>query len=312
MSDVTVASGTRKLLGFDVGGTKCAVCLGTETGEILVRREWPSHAERGPEPMIAELVAAAKELVADQPAVAAGVSIGGPVDADQGVVHEPPNLPGWKGVPLKQRLEEAFAIPVNVEHDAAACALAEYVWGLDRGPRRLIYLTCATGFGAGMVFDGLPYYGVNGRSPEVGHMRMAEDGPTAYGVTGSAEAFCSARSLGRMATWRFPARWPTEPAPREVEDLWRAGDADATFVIEYSATMVGRCCAFLGDLLHPDHITLGSLARYLGEPWLELVQKEFAGAVLPSVAEDCRIEGSRLGTRLQDLSALAAILPLQP
>jgi glucokinase len=137
-------------------------------------------------------------------------------------------------------------------------------------------------------------------------MRLAEDGPVGFGVAGSAEAFCSARSLGRIAVWRFPGRWSAEPTPKEVEDLWRAGDEEARQVVECNAAMVGRCCAFLGDLLHPDHITLGSLARYLGAPWLEMVRAEFVRGVLPDVAADCRIEGSRLGTRLQDLSALAA------
>ncbi|MDX9979597.1 MAG: ROK family protein [Lentisphaeria bacterium] len=302
----SLSGGEPARLGFDVGGSKCAVCLGTAGGEILARREWPSRAERGPEPMIRELVEAARGLLAGGGVAGAGVSIGGPVDADRGVVYEPPNLPGWRAIPLRERLEAEFGVPVNVEHDAAACALAEYLWGVERGPRRLVYLTCATGFGAGMVFDGKPYYGANGRSPEIGHMRLAEDGPSAFGVAGSAEAFCSARSLGRIAAWRFPARWPAEPTPKEIEDLWRAGDAEAKEVIECNAKMVGRCCAFLGDLLHPDHITLGSLARYLGEPWLELVRAEFAGGVLPDVAADCRIEGTRLGTRLQDLSALAA------
>lgn len=306
MSSESWSSDTNARLGFDVGGSKCAVCVGTAAGEILARLEWLSHAERGPDPMIRELIQAARELLAGRNVTAAGVSIGGPVDADQGIVHEPPNLPGWRGTPLRAILEAEFDVPVNVEHDAAACALAEYLWGLGHAPRRLVYLTCATGFGAGMVFDGRPYYGVNGCSPEIGHMRLAEEGPTAFGVTGSAEAFCSARSLGRIASWRFPARWPSEPKPKEVEDLWREGDPDATAVIECNATMVGRCCAFLGDLLHPDHITLGSLARYLGEPWLALVRAEFERGVLPAVAADCRIEGSRLGTRLQDLSALAA------
>jgi len=293
-------------LGIDVGGSKCAVCLGTVEGEILARREWPSRAERGPEPMIRDLIEAARDLLAGESVAGVGVSIGGPLDADQGVIHEPPNLPGWRGIPLRARFEAEFGVPVKVEHDAAACALAEYLWGLGRAPRRLVYLTCATGFGAGMVFDGKPYYGAGGRSPEIGHMRLAQDGPAAFGVTGSAEAFCSARSLARIAAWRFPERWPAEPTPKEVEELWRAGDGDARAVVECNAAMVGRCCAFLGDLLHPDHIALGSLARYLGEPWLELVRAEFVRDVLPDVAADCRIEGSRLGSRLQDLSALAA------
>jgi glucokinase len=306
MSQTSDRNDTSVLLGLDVGGTKCAVCLGTASGRILARHEWASNAERGPEPMIAELVQAARELIAKQPVTAAGVSIGGPVDANLGIVHEPPNLPGWREIPLRERLERELGVPVNLEHDAAACALAEYEWGLDRRPQRLIYLTCATGFGAGMVFDGKPYYGVNGRSPEIGHIRIGTIGPVAYGVAASAEAYCSARSLGRLATWRHPLRWPTEPSPKEIEDLWRAGDEDATGIVEVNAFMVGRCCGILGDLLHPDHITLGSLARYLGEPWLELVRAEFRKTGLPSVIADCQIEGSRLGATLQDLSALAA------
>ena len=308
MSDANNTNGAPLLLGFDIGGTKCAVCLGTAGGEILERKEWPSVAERGPEPMIAELVQAARDLAAGRAVAAIGVSIGGPLDADRGIVREPPNLPGWRDIPIRDRLAQDFGVPVKVEHDAAACALAEYEWGLARQPRRLIYLTCATGFGAGMVFDGKPYYGANGCSPEIGHIRIGFGGPVAYGVAGSAEAYCSARALGRLATFRWPSRWPQEPSPKEIEDLWRAGDAAATEIVECNADMVGRCCAFLGDLLHPDHITLGSLARYLGEPWLARVRAGFEQAVLPAVAADCRIEGSRLGTRLQDLSALAAAL----
>lgn len=296
-------------LGFDIGGTKSAIIAGTANGVIQERSEWPSQAERGPEFMLDELCRNAEQIRSTLPSVRGiGVSIGGPVDAEKGVVYEPPNLPGWKDVPLRRILEERFALPVNVEHDAAACAYAEYLWGLECVPRRLIYLTCATGFGAGMIFDGVPYYGVYGRSPEVGHVLFDPAGPEAFGQAGCAEAFCSARSLGRLAQWRFPHRWPVPPEPLTVEELWRQGDADAEWVIQTNASMTGRTCALLGDLLHPDHIALGSLARYLGDPWINTVRESFAQLALPDVVAHCRIEAARLGNRLQDLSALAAAI----
>ena len=299
------ASGT--LLGLDIGGTKCCVLAGTADGRVADRVEWPSQAERGPAAMLDEIGAQTARLAAAYPPVLAiGVSIGGPLDADGGVVHSPPNLPGWDGIELKRLLRQRFAVPVAVEHDAAACALAEYEWGRDRRPRRLVYLTCATGFGAGMVFDGKPYYGAFGRSPEIGHVLLDPEGPEAFGMQGCAEAFCSARSLGRIATWRYPGRWPEPPEPRQIQALAAAGDADAIAIIALNARMTGRVCALIADFLHPDLIVLGSLSLYLGAPWVAAVRQECARLALAEAAAHCTIDSPRLGTRLQDLSALAA------
>jgi len=301
------AARSGRLLGLDIGGTKCCVLAGTTDGHILDRREWPSHAERGPGPMLDEVLAQAAQLAADHaPVRAIGVSIGGPLDAAAGVVHSPPNLPGWEGIELKRLLSERFGVPVAVEHDAAACALAEFVWGRAAEPRRLVYLTCATGFGAGMVFDGQPYYGVFGRSPEIGHVLLDPDGPEAFGISGCAEAFCSARSLGRIAAWKYPARWPQPPEPRQIQALASAGDPDAQAIVALNARMTGRVCALIADFLHPDLLVLGSLALYLGEPWVEAVRQECRRLALPEAAAHCRIEPPRLGNQLQDLSALAA------
>lgn len=92
-------------LGFDVGGTKCAAILGTADGQVLDRQQWPTRAERGPEAMIADLLAYARSA---PEVAAAGVSIGGPVDVLNGVVLSPPHLPGWDCVPLKAKLEQAL------------------------------------------------------------------------------------------------------------------------------------------------------------------------------------------------------------
>jgi glucokinase len=301
----TARNGT--LLGLDIGGTKCCVLAGTADGGVTERVEWPSQAERGPGPMLAEIEAETARLAAARPPVVAiGVSIGGPLDAENGVVHSPPNLPGWEGIELRRLLQERFAVPVAVEHDAAACALAEFEWGRLRQPHRLVYLTCATGFGAGMVFDGRPYYGAFGRSPEIGHVLLDPDGPAAFGIQGCAEAFCSARSLGRIAAWRYPARWPEPPEPRQIQELAAEGDADAVAIIALNARMTGRVCALIADFLHPDLIVLGSLSLYLGTPWVEAVRQECRRLALAEAAAHCTIDSPRLGTRLQDLSALAA------
>ncbi len=154
-----------------------------------------------------------------------------------------------------------------------------------------------------MVFDGKIYRGANGKSVEIGHARFREEGPEAFGKRGSVESFCAGASLGKIAAWRFPQRWPTPPAAEELTKLWQTGDPEATEVITINARATGEVCANLGDLLRPDTILLGSLALHLGQPWVEIVRNRFRAEALPDTTT-CRIEPAGLGTRLQDCAAL--------
>ena len=103
-------------------------------------------------------------------------------------------------------IRDRWHLPARIEHDAAACCLAEYHWGLGIGRSRLVYLTCGTGFGAGIVIDGKPYYGAGGRTVEIGHARFRDDGPEAFGKIGCVEAYRAGASLGKLAAWKFPGR----------------------------------------------------------------------------------------------------------
>lgn len=303
-----------RLLGLDVGGSKCAALVGDDEGLVIERREVPTLVERGPEEILTELVEIARDLLRRRgPVRAAGVSIGGPLDVTRGVVHGPPNLPGWDNLPLKARLEAEFGVPVRVEHDAAAAALAEHRWGAGSGASRLAFLTCGSGFGVGLMLDNAPYHGADGRSIEIGHVRYRDDGPVAFGKRGSFEAFGAGNGLPGLAAWRFPNRFAKSP-PRgeELAALAGVGDAEAREVLALNARAVGDACALLGDLLGLDRIVLGSLARYLGEPWLEQVRRRFEEQALPWIARGCAVVPAGLGARLQDLAALVVALDVSP
>ncbi len=288
-------------LGFDVGGTKCSALVGNRRGECFARKEWPSKVERGPRAMIADFLDYAKEA---PPYAAAGVSIGGPLDALNGVVLGPPNLPGWNDLPLKAHLERELGVPVFVEHDAAACAMAEYTWGGWSGCHCLVYLTCGTGFGAGIIIDGKIYRGAGGHSIEIGHARFADDGPVAFGKAGSNEAYCSGTGLGLLASWKLGR----EMTPREISDAAAAEDSGAKEVLRIHAEATGQVCANLADMLFPDVILLGSLARHLGKPWLDQVAARFNKEVHPHARRLCKLQQAVLGERLQLLSALVVAM----
>ena len=300
------------LLGLDIGGTKCAAIVGNSAGQIQERIEWPSRADRGPAAMLREIASQARKLCRTNPDIGAvGVAIGGPLDAAQGIILAPPNLPGWTGIPLKAKLEQTLGLPVQVEHDAAACALAEYHWGAGRGAEIVAYLTCGTGFGLGLVVRGQVYRGARGRNCEIGHVRYQATGPVAFGKAGSLEAFCSGTGVRHLAAWLFPQRWSNSaPRPSELARLATRGNRAARAVIALNARAVGDACAGLADTLGPDVIVLGSLAQHLGAGWVRQVRAQFGREVLPATRRICRIQPAQLGKRLQDCSALVvAVTP---
>jgi glucokinase len=288
------------IAGVNVGGTTTSVVAGLADGTIARRRAWPTQTRDG-EALYAAIVGALREIASDAEAI--GIAIGGPMDAAHGIVLSPPHLPGMHGFPLRERLRADIGARIEVHHDAAACALAEVLWGRDRGARGLAYLTCGTGFGAGIVIDGRARYGTNGHSPEIGHVRYRDDGPDVFGKPGCFESYGSASilpALARRHDPNFTARSGEEVAVRAAQ-----GDAAAIAAIDENADAVGAACALLADLLVLDVIVLGSLATYLGEPWIERVRATFAREALPENVASCHIRPPSLDG-VQDLSGLAA------
>ena len=295
------------ILGLDIGGTKSTAIIGTTDGDVVARKPFPSDAHRGVDAMIADLLAAADELVSAKPVASVGVSIGGPMNMHEGIILSPPHLPGWDNIPLKKMLEQHFGVPAFVVHDAAACLLAEWKWGAAKGSDYCAYLTMGTGFGAGLMIDGRIVAGPKGQTPEIGHITIADDGPIVYGKAGCAESFCSGTGLAKLAHFMFPQKFPQPVPAKELSQLAKSGDAQAAAVLEKSAKMIGRACATLTDIFAMETIVLGSLARYLGNEWVQIIRDEFYTEALPANSNDTKIVVSALGDKLQDLSAIAAV-----
>ena len=295
------------ILGWDVGGTKSAAIVASRDGEILSRVQWPSLAERGWEAMLSDFTDHARRLLEKFPGIAGmGVSIGGPLNPLTGVILSPPHLPKWDRVPLVEILQRRFALPVVAEHDAAACLLAEWLWGSARGTTHAVYVTCGTGCGAGILVDGRILRGPRGESPEVGHIRLAPDGPMMFGKAGCTESFCSGEGIAKLAAWMFPERFGAPVPTRRLVELSAGGDDDARAVLVASARRTGQLCALLADTFSPQIIALGSLARYFGPWWVEEVVAAFGAEALPANSTHTRIVPAELGQTLQDLSAIAA------
>ena len=267
-------SGQRTILGLDIGGTKTACVEGACDGRIVQRVEMATHAEEPFAATFSEIVRNAKGIM-DEAARegrtigAISVSVGGPLRIEEGLLLDPPHLPGWHNVPLKARLMEAFpGVPVFVEHDGNAGALAEFYFGVGRHRsdlRHLIFLTFGTGVGGGFIINGQIVRGASDTAGEIGHWRLAEDGPLGFGKRGSWESFASGTGMVELAAQMFPARWSSATPIRTLVEAMLADDSDALQVADEAGKWMGRGLALLIDALNPQVIVLGSLGVALGE-----------------------------------------------
>lgn len=305
------------ILGLDVGGTKTAVVEGTRQAVILQRHEIATEAWRPFDevfPRLCELLQQASAIATQQQRhiVALSGSIGGPLRIAEGVLLDPPHLPGWQGVPLKARLATAFPhLPVFIEHDGNAGALAEFHFGVGRGRkdlRHLVFLTFGTGLGAGLILNGAVLHGATDTAGEVGHLRLAWEGPVGFGKTGSWEGFASGAGLVELAQQMFPTRWTNATPIRELVTAMLADDPQALAVAAEAGKWMGRGMALLVDTLNPQMIVLGSLAVVLGERVLGPARRALAEEALPQAAAACEIVPAALGAGIGDVAALMAAL----
>ncbi len=246
-----------------------------------------------------------------QPA-AISVSIGGPLKIKKGYLINPPHLTGWHNLNLKKILRKHFPnLPVFIEHDGNAGALAEFYFGVGKGEKNLqhlIFLTFGTGCGAGLIVNGQIVHGATDTAGEIGHFRLADNGPVGFGKAGSWEGFASGRGLVLLASEMFPNRWNEKTAIRELVTKMLNDDKDALVVAAAAGKWLGRGIALLIDAFNPQIIVLGSLAVVLGDRVLKPAKKIIQKEAIPQAVLACQMLPSVFGERIGDIASLMAAL----
>lgn len=314
------------LLGFDIGGTKCAVTLGKEKDRndlhIIGKELMPTQGT--PEQMIEKMFAAADSLldashVTYKHISGIGISCGGPLSSKTGLILSPPNLPGWNAIPIVALCQKRFGIRGTLQNDANACAVAEWKYGAGKGYDNVIFLTFGTGMGAGLILNGQLYSGTTDLAGEVGHLRLAEMGPVGFGKAGSFEGYCSGGGITQLAQIKvreqlqmgLPVSFckTLDELPgltaKTVADAANNGDELAKEIYRICGFYLGRGLSLLIDILNPQVIVLGSIyARsqsLLYAAMHEVISKE----ALKDSYEDCRIVPAALGESIGDYAALS-------
>ena len=304
------------MIGLDIGGTKCAVSLGEWSGDMLLVRGREVFATADcstPADALARMAALIRKLCPDGAPSAIGINCGGPLDSEVGLILSPPNLPGWHRVPVTAYFQERFGVPAYLQNDANACAMAEWRFGAGRGTRHMVFLTCGTGLGAGLILDGRLFTGASGMAGEAGHMRLEHFGPVGYGKAGSFEGFCSGGGIAQLAEQEVTAAcqrgehialMETARDAKAIFALAREGDHQCLAIVDLVARSLGRGLAALTDILNPEAIVAGGIyarnADLLYPAAWEAVQAE----ALPAAWKACRLLPAALGEAIGDMAAL--------
>lgn len=312
------------VIGIDIGGTKIAYAVSDVTGRLHVETRRPTQATDSVEQDMRRIAEEVRGLIDTArtehglSVAAVGVSVPGPLDAEQGVLLRAVNIPSWVEFPVRDFLRDATGLPVFLANDANAAALAEWKFGAARGTEHAIYLTMSTGIGAGLILNGALYAGVAGNAGELGHTVIDWNGELCgCGRRGCLEAYVSGKSLAR----RLRA---TTPETSRVLQLAGARDAiSAKHLVAaaqeqdaFALAEMDRFNDFLAKGLAnfvfafaPEVIVLGTIATAAGEALcFEPLRKKTRALVWKELADSFRIVPSVLGEHLGPLAGACVAL----
>lgn len=285
------------VLAVDIGGTKIAGGVVTPEGRVSGLQHLPTEAKQGGEAVLDRVITLLRELrqAAGTP-VAVGIGTAGFIQPETGIVAFATSaLPGWQGMPVRQRIEAALGLPTFVDNDVHVMALGEASFGAGRGTRHMLGLTIGTGVGGGVIIDGQIYYGATGVAGAFGHLIIdyQRRRRCPCGKYGCLEAYASGpaiiaefvRSAGKGFIQREMKLEPEQVGVKEIVELARANQPDAWAAIRHGGSFLGIGVASLLNLFNPELVVVGGGVAQAGELYMSEVRSVARECSLPNVAE---------------------------
>ncbi|MDO9066182.1 MAG: ROK family protein, partial [Chloroflexota bacterium] len=296
---------TRCVLAIDIGATRVRVAVIEEDGTILWRESLLTLAKDGPASTLTRIAAVMHHALASthgSQAVAIGIGAPGPLVPWEGVIYDPPNLPGWDALPLKRILQDQFGLPVHLGNDANLAGLGEHHYGAGLGADDMVYLTISTGIGGGIISRGRLLLGTDGLAGEIGHTSVEARGPRCNcGNLGCLEVMASGPAIARRGAGAvrrggapgIAARAGSDPKAVTAEMVVGAalaGDSVARQIVERAGFYIGVGVVNLVHTLNPRLIIIGGgVALGAGDLLLDPVRATVAARAMPPFRRDLRI-----------------------
>jgi glucokinase len=295
----------RHVVAVDLGGTKLLAGVVDREG-VVVRRAVRRTVLSGEDALLAQLEEAVGEMAGSDLA-ALGVGIPSTIDQRMGRAVSSVNIP-LDCVDLRDRLSDRLGVPVMIENDGNAAALAEHRFGAGRGTSHMIMLTLGTGIGGGLILDGRLYRGAIGAAAELGHMTIDADGPPCQGTCpgrGHLEALASGTATDALVE-RIAAEGPdgdlgqAAAGGRKLDarlavELALHGPGDAREALEVVGTHLGVGIASFVNLFNPELVVIGGGFARAGDLLFEPARRVVAERALTPARDIVRIVPAQLG-----------------
>ncbi|WP_241657749.1 ROK family protein [Anaerobacillus alkaliphilus] len=284
----------KQMIGVDLGGTNVRVALVDENGTILQELSRKTEASRGPDFVIGNLIEMINVVQEGTDVASIGIGSPGPLDPYAGVILSPPNLPGWDRVPLVGRLREHFSVPIVLDNDANAAALAEATLGAGQGHKSVYYITWSTGIGGGLVIDGKLFQGAQGYAGEIGNMIIQPGGFQHSNLNaGALEAMASGTAIGREGKVRLGVTGGAEEVFRMAAD----GHDGARKILDEAVDYLAMGIANLVHTVNPEVFVLGGGVMQSQELVFDSLCDRVRSYVYPSLREHILLKPAALGTK---------------
>ena len=314
----------RPVLAIDLGGTQIRTALITPDQGVHARRAEPTRGDEGVDAVLHRIVQLAAATRADAAAAGlpapagVGISSPGPLDPSRGLVLAPPNLEGWRDIPLRDVVAEGLGLPAFLERDTNVAAQAEWHYGAARGSADLVYITVSTGVGAGAIIGGRPLRGPMGTAGEFGHLVVDIDGPPCgCGGVGHVEAIASGTALARRGSelvrrGQAPglaalARGGSPIDASTVASAAEAGDGASRDLLERAWVAIGAMCGSIVNVLNPEVIVIGGGIAEHHPRLFEVARAELRRRALPILVDSVRIVPAALGSDVSLIGALPIV-----
>ena len=305
-------------VGIDVGGTNVKVGIVDDRGRSLAKSSVPTQADQGPETGLANIYQAVDLALERSPitlddVLAIGLATPGTMDIPAGMLLDPPNLPGWVNLPIRQLVGDHFSKPTVLQNDANAAAYGEFWVGAGRDAHSLVMWTLGTGIGCGIIIGEMIITGEHSHGSECGHIIIEMDGGRRCGTGqyGTLEAYAGAKALvrrccealetGRESTLHARVTAGDELTPLVIAQAAEAGDELADELVMETAKYLGVGTTTLMHTIDPDMFVLGgamTFGRYeteLGRRFLQRIKDEVKSRAFPVPCAKTLIDYASLG-----------------
>ena len=315
-------------IGVDLGGTTVKCGIVAESGAVLRQISLDAKADRGPEAVVAQILAAISEIQKHPPAgsACAGIGIGAPgvVSLDADTVSYPPNFAGWGDFRLASAVARAYPLTVRVENDANAAALAEARYGAGRKHKDFLFVIWGTGVGGGIIIDRKVFHGSRGGAGEIGHVSIDHAGPPCKcGNRGCVESYVGGRQISErtrdlLAALPKGARTPLilelaggDPAriePALVAKAALEGDELARRILSEAGTLLGVALASALNILDLDVAVIGGGISGSPQFVFDAVTESIRSRVLESHRPLVKVLRAELGNTAGIIGAASLVL----